>query len=377
MTDYKATIQQLMQQADQLADGNLEQVRLLEKAIQLADSHQDQALQVSAREEYVNATIMAQLPEKAMVAYAFILAYYDKNPDKFGFFTRYKVLWMYKWVIYKLIDFPTISKERIAAALDDLTQRYKAGGVNGEKAIYQCRYGLAFRMGDFEEAQINYQKFVANDKGMMSDCDACMIAEEILYLIAKEAYETAIEKAAPILSGEKTCRSIPSKFYNKLFIALIQLDRTAQAVSYIEKLSPEDNQEYLKTNAGLLLLQAHIGQQEPALAIFDKNIGHAYGSASKTVPFEFCLAAQVLMNNYLEAGISQLPLTITKKLPFYQESGMYQPLNILQFLEQEIATIEKAFNARNGNDYFSKKRARVASLKSLRKDTVGFALKEE
>jgi len=130
MIDYKETIEKLINQSQQLTRGSMEQVRLLEKAMQLADSHQDTALQVSTRETYIEAATYASLPEKSMVAFAFILAHYDAYPDEFGFFKRYEILWKYKWVVGKLHQFVTIDKQRIEGAIADMEARYAKAGFN-------------------------------------------------------------------------------------------------------------------------------------------------------------------------------------------------------------------------------------------------------
>jgi len=364
MVEYKETVKKLVSQSEQVARGSAEQVRLLEKAIQIADSHQDKALQVSCRETYVEAATYGGLPEKAMVAFAFILAHYDTYPDEFNFFKKYEILWKYKWVVNKLSQFVSMDKQRIAGALADMEARYEKAGFS-KKAVHQCRFSLAFYMGDMEAAETHYTAYEKEERGMMGDCEACSLAKVVDYLIAQEKYEAAIAASEPILSGEMTCATIPNEFYSRLFLPFIKTEQAALAMPYYEKLKTENNRNFLVINADIINLLMVKGNWKKAIALLESNFLIAQKELAKSRTFQFYLTANFLLETLKNNGRTTIALNLSPETSFYIAEGIYDIANIQAFLQSEIATLEKAFNARNGNDYFSIKRSRIESLKDF------------
>lgn len=364
MIDYKETVEKLVSQSEQVNRGSLEQVRLLEKAIQIADSHQDTALQVSCRETYIEATTYASLPEKAMVAFAFVLAHYDAAPDEFSFFKQYEILWKYKWVVNKLHQFVAMDKQRIAGALADMEARYTKEGFS-LKAVHQCSYSLAFHMGDMEAAKMHYTAYEKEERGMMGDCKACSLSRDVDYLIAQEKYEGAITASEPILAGEMTCATLPNEFYSKLFLPFIKTGQTELAVTYYEKIKAENNRNFLVINGDIINLLTVKGEWEKAIELLENNLLIAQKELAKSRTFDFYLAANFLLATLKNAGQTSIKLTLPSEISFYSAEGVYEIAAIQAFLQQETATLEQAFNARNGNDYFSIKRSRIESLKDF------------
>lgn len=364
MSEYKETIQQLVGQSEQVVRGSAEQVRLLEKAMQIADSHQDKALQVSCRETYIEATTYASLPEKAMVAFAFILAHYDAYPDEFGFFKKYEILWKYKWVVVKLSQFSNMDKQRIEGALADMEARYTKAGFS-MKAVHQCRFSLAFYMGDMEAAEAYCKAYENEGRGMMGDCEACSLSQAVNYLIAQEKYEVAIAAAEPILSGEMTCATIPNEFYSTLFLPFIKTGQIELATPYLEKIEAENTRNFLVINAEIMNLLTVKGSWEKAIELFENNILIAQKELAESRTFDFYIRANFLLATLKNSGRTTIQLNLDPAVSFYVADGTYDIANIQAFLQKEITNLEESFNTRNGNDYFSLKRSRIDALKDF------------
>jgi hypothetical protein len=115
-SDAGGRAKELISRAYYLPEGD-ERIMMLEEAVRQADTANDVKLQYDAREAFIEAAYFGGIPEKAMVAYAWCLAQYDRDPVRFR---EWNILWRYKWMVNVVCDFPQISKEQIYEMLDDM-----------------------------------------------------------------------------------------------------------------------------------------------------------------------------------------------------------------------------------------------------------------
>ena len=97
------------------------QVALVEEAVRLADLHQDAPKSFAARIQLVDTANHSGYPEKALVAFTWILGQHDRDAESRN---NYTILWYYKWILSWLHSFPQISSEQIQRSLNDMERRY-------------------------------------------------------------------------------------------------------------------------------------------------------------------------------------------------------------------------------------------------------------
>lgn len=352
--DFQKRYEDLKQQGLRLERGSVEKVDLFEKAVNLTDLLKDEKLQIESRNNYIDAAIDARYPEKAMTAYSFLLRKYDEKPDLFGWFEKLELLWKYKWVIGYLSDFPSIPKAKIVAALEDMEVRYLAEN-NGQEAVYHYYYSQHGAMGDFETGDFYYEKCKKESRReMSSDCEACCISSEVYYFVKKGEYEKAIELGEPILSGKKSCRTIPNQFYHHLLIPFWLTGQKEEALKYAAKIETKPALEYLAIHGELINVKVLAGELTAALEIFENNLIFAIESLGKNKPFFFYLSAKLLFKKLIAAGHETVKMTLPSAIPFAQANNEYATEEVLAWLIKEITALETQFNARNGNDFYSK-----------------------
>src|SRR5207244_1055466 len=137
MSENREQVYELLTRSVEVGDGD-EQISLREEAVRLADLEGDLKLQYFAREVYVRACIFGGDTEKALVAFSWLLAQFDRNP---GAFDQWAILWKYKWIVAAIYNYPQVSKARIYEMLDDLSERSLRAGY-GLHAVYNHRYRL-------------------------------------------------------------------------------------------------------------------------------------------------------------------------------------------------------------------------------------------
>jgi hypothetical protein len=90
--DPRETDLRLLAGAEGLRDSP-EKVAVLEEAVRHADSAGTLELQYGAREGLAEAAYFGGAPDKAIVAYTWCLAQFDRHPGRFN---EWRLLWRYK-----------------------------------------------------------------------------------------------------------------------------------------------------------------------------------------------------------------------------------------------------------------------------------------
>ncbi|MBY0456190.1 MAG: hypothetical protein K2V38_02515, partial [Gemmataceae bacterium] len=122
--EYFTQVEALVGAASAL-DPGAAKIAVLEEAVRVADTHNDIDLGFAVREELIHAATFGGRPDVSMVAFAWCLARYDKEPDRFD---PSGLLWKYKWVLDAVAEYPQFSREQIESMLADMERRYKEAG---------------------------------------------------------------------------------------------------------------------------------------------------------------------------------------------------------------------------------------------------------
>lgn len=242
MSEGDDQVHQLISESYDFEEGDA-QIAVREEAVRLADLHGDLKLQYYARETFVRACIFGGATEKALVAFAWLLAQFDQNP---GVFDQWAILWKYKWINGVICDFPQVPKERIYEMIDDLEQRAVRAGY-GLRATTNQRY-RAERFWDNREKAFQYfRKLEDLPEDPLSNCSLCERDERVSFAIYSGNDQRAVEVALPILEGTQKCGSVPHRTYANLLLPLIRLGKQKQALRYHLK-----GYSLIATNKGFL-----------------------------------------------------------------------------------------------------------------------------
>ncbi len=356
MSDYREEIERLLEQIPSRAK-EMEHLRMAENATRLADLHQDEQLAIDARNKLVQAAVLNGYPEKALVAYSYLLGKFDSKPELFGgFFDSHMLMWHYKWVIDKLPIFPFISRQQIEDTLGDLESRFQKLD-HAEEAILQYRFRINSKIGEYERAEAALEELegliTVSSMFSMSDCVACFRSGRVSHYRRRGMWEKAIEEAQPILNGEETCGEIPSMFYDVMAIPYLKTGLRAEAMALLDKMEQEGTARKLDITHTALLLHTVNDNVSRALELLERNWHLADEMRERHTPFDFFLAARFLLRKLRASGREEVKLDLNKELSFYRPESTYPIGELLEVLDHEIALIRDAFNQRNGNDQYS------------------------
>lgn len=279
---------EILEEARVLAEGD-EQIALCDSAVREADLGGEVDVQYAAREELVRASVFGGEPDRAIVAFAWMLATFDKYPHLFD---EWNLLWKYKWILGLLCDFPQISRARIFEMLEDLEQRSRKAGY-GLRAAYTHRYRIE-KFWDNRAAAIEsfltMQKLPIDD---LSNCVACDLDEKVEFMIYCQEYDTAVNLAQPLLNGAQKCRTVPHRTYAKLLLPMIKLGRQQEALDYHRAgyLLVDRNKENLDRVSEHIFFLVLTENFARALELFQKHYAWTVGNRNQADIFRFSRTA--------------------------------------------------------------------------------------
>jgi hypothetical protein len=368
-SEAREQVYQLISQSFDLGEGDA-QIALREEAVGVADLRGNLKLQYYARESFVRACIFGGAEEKALVAFAWMLAQFDSNPAEFD---QWAILWKYKWINGVICDFPQVSKTRIYEMIDDLEQRAIKAGY-GLRATTNQRY-RAEKFWDNKEKAIEYfRQLEATPSDDLNNCPLCEKDERVSFAIYTGNDERALAIASPILTGDKKCGSVPHRTYAKVLLPLIRLGRQREALSYHSKGYSliANNKGFLDRIADHLTCLILTENFNEAIALVERHYSWTETTRNVFSHFRFFLSAVLLFEILAERGRS-FELSLPRSFPLYSETGNYEAAQLAAWFKQKAEAIARRFDQRNETDFFMRTIAETLLLKAL---SVPFPLAE-
>jgi hypothetical protein len=360
-SEAREQVYQLISQSLDFEDGEA-QIALREEAVRLADLSGDLKLRYFAREVFVRACIFGGAEERALVAFAWMLAQFDSNPELFD---QWAILWKYKWINGVICDFPQVPKTRIYEMIDDLEQRAVRAGY-GLRATTNERY-RAEKFWDNKEKAIEYFRQLENlPADDLSNCPLCETDEHVSFAIYTGADERALELALPILNGTQKCGSVPHRTYANVLLPLIRLGKQKEALRYHAKGYNQiaNNPGFLDKLSDHLMCLTLTENFGRAIVLVERHYSWTETTKDVFSHFRFFRAASLLFEILAEREGS-CRLNLPRSFPLYTESGNYDCARLAAWFKQKAETIARRFDARNETDYFMRTLAETPLLKRL------------
>jgi hypothetical protein len=357
-------VRELFRQTYALEEGDAK-IMLLEEAVRLADICGDFVLSYSARTLLIDAATFGGAPEKALVAYSWCLAQYDRRAGE-GHMDEWRLLWMYKWILNNIASFPQIGKAQIEEMLDDMAARYLRAGFS-LRPNYMLRSRI-YKFWDASKAADFFHKAQETSRDGASDCAACELDDAVSFALSQADDAEAVRLAAPIIEGRLHCGSIPKITFANLLLPLLRLGRIDEAVSLHLKgyrLVARAGRGYVSSIADHLVFLAVTENFDRAVGIFEKHLADAFSLADLASQFDYYEASWFLLDALCERGRETLKLRLPRPLEVYEESGTYRTAQLAAWFLRQTEALAARFDARNESDFFTRGIGETAALKQL------------
>jgi hypothetical protein len=355
MSDPTLAIDRLLEKANELKNG-AQRIGVLEEAVQLADQNGELDAGFRARLKLMDAAAFSGRPDLLLTAFSWCLAEHDRDPDRFD---RKDLLWKYKWVVGNVVEFPDIPKAKIEAMLADMARRFAEAGSTLH-AVHQARREALTDMGDLAGAADACASLAESRRDWLSDCRACIHDYAAGELADRERDAEALAEAAPILAGRSKCAHVPHRTYARLLLPLLRLGRIDEALAYHEKgyRLIGANPEFVSSAGRHLEFLALVGNLEEGIDALETHLPNALETPSTYDRMKFCWAAWLLMVMLMEQGRRSLRLRLPPDFALCDASAEYETAALLEWFRKEVKSLAARFDARNGNDYYTRWYAR-------------------
>ncbi|MGW0607545.1 hypothetical protein [Streptomyces sp. NPDC002640] len=286
--------------------------------------------------------------QKALVAFSWCRAAYDREPQRFGGGHERSLLWNMKWMIYNVHQFPEIPLERAHDLLEDMERRYRLGG-HSLHAVLQHRGLIAESVGELEAAQAHYERMARTPRDHLSDCSGCVPSSQTRTLVALGRDEEAIAVGEPARTS--WCTDQPQWINSELLLPYL---RTGQPHKALEahrtayRLLRE--KPYHLAELGLhLMFCLHTGNPERGFDLVERHLHWLDRPRTPLAEADFAAAAVAVLRTLEERGEGDRP--VRPRTAAERGGGPVTVASLAAGLRERVLRLADRFDARNGNGY--------------------------
>ncbi|PQO39975.1 hypothetical protein [Blastopirellula marina] len=344
-------INQLWREAYHLPFGEVK-VRVLEESLALTESLRDVDAIFIARLQLAAAGTASGHPEKAIPAYAWCLARFEEDPQRFQQHEHH-LLWFFKNILHSVDEFPRLTLEQIEDLRTQMTSIYRRFGRN-MRPVHYTRFVFSLRIGDLRQAAESLELYSAIPRDELADCLACEADSEAEYYAFIGDMEKTLATAGPNLRQERTCAEVPHRIYCQVLKPLALLGRYEEADEYQRKgyRLIRNNPTFLYHIAFQIAYLVHRNRLTSAVRMFEQHLATAIETHQLRSRFYFYAAAQHLLTQVAQKKSSQ-KLNLPQAFPLYSDSQEYDLATLIAWLDAELGALGPQFDARNRTNYFT------------------------
>ncbi|NYV73989.1 hypothetical protein, partial [Streptomyces sp. UH6] len=239
--------------------------------------------------------------QKAMVAFSWCLAAYDREPERFGAYAERGLLWNLKWMIYNVHQFPEIPLRRAWDLLEDMERRYRRGG-HSLHAVLQHRGLIAESVGELERAQEYYEQMARTPRDRLSDCAGCVPSSQTRTLVALGRDAEAIEVGEPARTS--WCSDQPQWINSELLLPYLRTGQPHKALEAHRTAYRRIREKpyHLAELALHLMFCVHTGNPERGLDLVERHLHWLDSPRTPLADADFCAAAVAVLRTLDERG---------------------------------------------------------------------------
>ncbi len=334
-------------------------VALWESAVARADAAKlPIAVRMGFREELVEAAASDGVKQydRAFAPWATLLAEADRDPQA-PWVDWFQLLWKYKWLSDSLAEYAAIPREKILAVLDDFAARAAAHGYSTRPAE-NYRSNNLWMLGEEDDAAEAMRRFEAAPRDALSDCHACEASRGVQFAVHTGDDAGAVERFAPLADGRLACAEVPENTHGELLAPLVRLGRDADAAerNRIGLNALKRFPQFMDRAADHLDYLTRIGDLVAGASLF-KRFVRSVPAVPDRDRWRFLGAAAVFLEAVAAASDRPKRYPLPDGFPVADMGEPVRPSTLAAEIAAAADALEAKFNARNGNDAFTRRRA--------------------
>ncbi|MBY8848406.1 hypothetical protein [Saccharothrix longispora] len=319
----------------------------LERAARAADAVDHLPLAVSCRIALIRSAYDLGRYDLMLAPFAWCGTAEKRDPGAFDEWETHSFDWAHKWIVSGLIADPRFTLAQIESFVDQLAARYQRLGYSMQP-VHGARADLAAHVGDDEAYREHFARYLAVDRGPMSDCEACVVEEQAGHLIRQGRHAEAVAHAEHQLEQETGCATQPQGILTTLtpaFVALGDVDRARQAHVVAHRLIRDDLVGgYLDDH---LVFCATSGNVRRGVDLLRGHLHRVHHSTSPSQAAHFSAGAALLL--------SRVDPDEEFAVPRDGVTTVLTAARLRELLEAQALDLAARFDRRNGSDAMSRR----------------------
>jgi len=319
----------------------------LERAARAADAADHQQLAVSCRVALIRSCYDLGRYDLMLAPFAWCTAAEKRGAEDFGRWESHTFDWCHKWIANGLRRDPRFSLAQLNAVVEQFADRYRKHGFS-QQPVHGVRATLALHVGDDEAYREHLTRFLALDRGPMSDCEACVVEDQASHLTRLGRHAEAVALAEPVLRQDSTCSTQPQGILTALlpaFVALGDHERASNAHLVSCRLIKDDPlSTYLNAHLEFCATAGHVAR---GVELLSGQLHRVRSSTSPAEAMDFAASAALLLSrveDHVEFEVPQ-PDGVTTRTSTAPE--------LRAELEASALSWAKRFDERNGTSAVS------------------------
>ncbi|MEV4654609.1 hypothetical protein [Micromonospora sp. NPDC049301] len=337
------------------------QIAALEQLLRRVDAADDRHLAFVTRMQATTGYVYGGEPAKSFVTFSWCLSEFDRDPQPYHQRHLHQLLWHFKYMVSGLLKFPEVPLDRTYAVLDDMEQRYRAGG-HSLQPVHKHRFRIADHVGDTEAAAHWYRLWQTTPRDELSDCAGCDPTSQVGYLADTGRDAEAVTLAEPVLAGRLTCTEQPQAILTALLLPYLRTGRGESARD-----AHREAYRRLRGNlADLWDIGDHIefctltGNEARAVELVERHLDWLDRPPSPAAAMHFAATAAAALR---QAGQVGAP-TVYRRAAEGRPAGEVPALALADELAETATALATRFDARNGSAHQSEWIARRFALRA-------------
>lgn len=360
MSDYRQQVQDLIEQAKGLGITQVA-LQLLEEAIRAADFHRDEELGFNVRLHYIILAAKLMQGERAAVAFSWVLAAYDRDPQRYAFWSP---LGAYRLVVGRLCNLPNVSRNQIEQLMADLARRTALSGESTHWVVLMKR-NIAQDFGDRAmAAEANKQL-----KGVTPTVGKGYVRWlDVLYSLFMQDDARAIRTATPCLKPILTGRSTDicdTRVVSQILIPLAAAGRLPEALTLQTRTSsslhPQDRFSW--EHGKHLRFLALAGKLNEAVRLYERYQHAILQGPDPMTQLHFYLDSLPLFDQLQAANQTELAVQLPAAVDVPHVSYRYPIARLREWIHNRASDLAGRFDRRNGTSYYQEELERSRTMR--------------
>jgi hypothetical protein len=347
--DYQTELNQIIEKIE-LLKYSLERTQLLNDALKLSESNQDEGTQFLLRMDLMSSTSNSGQFHIAFAHLAWCLDKCDKHPESYSVAN---VLHMYENICQALGDYSSITYEQGLKQLNDFGDRNEKSGGDRRSFLkllihYQIDCG---KDEDAYKAFLQLLDFITDEFDYESTWELHSVVQ---YHIHFQELDQAEQKAALLYKTHLNGMNVP----DYLFLSLIEISFYKKKYDYLPKLLIKHydfidiNARTLRVQSKYIYFQCLLGNTAKALEGFQKAQKFYFDLIAEWYQFYFFCYNRCFFQLLKKNGIEDVELTVLPKWEFFNSGNIYEVNTLLQFFDKMVNEKARVLDVKNSNSKY-------------------------